>query len=58
MIASRLLHELLDPMRQQKRAVIDLMRPIAAEKASRIQSWWAWSAWLAYAITVRRISDA
>lgn len=58
MIASRLLHELFDPMVRAKRTAIEGLRRIAAEKASRMQPWWAWTAWLAYAITARRIADA
>jgi len=55
---AKILHELFDPMLQQKRAAIDGLRPIIEERATRSPSWWAWTVWLAYGITVRRIEDA
>lgn len=49
---------MLDPMLQVKRSAIDGLRRIIDERATRMPPWWAWTAYLALAITVERIQNA
>jgi hypothetical protein len=58
MLSAKIMRALLDPMMRQKRAAIDGLLPIIRECAERSPAWWAWTVWLAYAITARRIQDA
>lgn len=55
---TEIVRALFDPMLQQKRAAIDGLRPIIEARAAQFPAWWAWTVWLAYGITVKRIEDA
>ena len=57
-IRPEILKALLDPMNQVKKNAIDGLRQICENKESKLESWWAWTIWLAYAITVERIQSA
>jgi hypothetical protein len=51
------LDELLAPMLHQKRLAIIGLRDLCERRALRSPAWWAWTVWLAHAITVRKIES-
>lgn len=57
-IPSQLIRELFAPMLREKHAAITSLRAIAERRASRSPSWWAWTVWLAHAITAQKIENA
>jgi hypothetical protein len=57
-LRTEILRELFDPVLHAKRAAIDGLRPIIEARALRSPSWWAWTVWLTYGITVKRIESA
>lgn len=57
-IKPEIIKALFDPMLEQKRIAINGLRNLCEQRALRSPAWWAWTVWLAYGITVKKIENA
>lgn len=54
----KLLVALLDPMTLAKARTIETLKEIAAKRSASVEPWWAWTVFVAVAISIRKIERA